>query len=139
IIVQVVLVVDQQGRVVNVLNQSRAKGRRGNAEDDVVGLPGQGEAGLPQAASSGIGAAGDGEQVFDPAVRGIGVGVAIRVKEEGKRGFTHRSGGGDKTRYDILGAVRGGIRHLGIGSRRGATRCWLRMTKRATPGVEAWS
>ena len=97
--------VGQQGCVINIPHQARAKGGRGNAEDDVIGGLRLREAGLPQAAIPGIGAAGDGEQIFHSTVGSAGVGVAVGIKEEGKPGFARRTVGLDEGRNGVEVAV----------------------------------
>src|SRR4029077_14719172 len=86
----------QQGRVVNVRDQARAKQRRGNAENQVVGCRRLGKAGLRQTASAGIRASAHGKYGLDAAVRIIDVGCAVGVKEKWEAGFAHRASSCDE-------------------------------------------
>jgi len=130
---------DQRG-VVEVFDETGAKDGSGDTKDNVVGLLGDGEAGLWQAATAGAGEAGDGEEIFDAAIGRIGVDAAIGIKEEGEAHFAGRTVGGEKRRVRVgrtagdTGRNHGEFR-VGIGAR--AANAGLRMAARALIEVEA--
>src|SRR6266446_364160 len=148
-IVSLSRVIGQQGRVVNVCHQSRAKCRCGNAEDYVVCRPRSIKAGLRQAAAAGISAAGEGEQVFYSPIGCIWVGIAELVKEKRETRLADRAVGLYE-KWDGVGVaihdpvgdhlalgIRPDIRE-NTGGRTGSARGRLRMTSSAGVQVEPW-
>ena len=133
-----VQIVDQSC-VVDVFDEARSKNRCGDAEDNVVGRLGLGEAGLRKAASARIGAAGDGVEVFDAAVRSVGIGVAVDIEEEREARLAHRPRAGDEGRNGVSRAVRGGIGNLRVSCWAGTADGGRCMAGSAAPGVETWS
>src|SRR5215471_16788138 len=85
IIVEIGCSILQQSRVVKVLDQPRAEGWRGDAEDDVIGPLRGVEVRLLQPACAGVGAARHDEDGFHASVRGVG---ARKEWEPGFPGWT---------------------------------------------------
>src|SRR5207244_6156849 len=85
-VVRVARGIGEKRLVGNVLDQTGAEGRGGDAEDDVVGVLRLLEARLPltsrEGAAGGVGAAFDGVEILHASVRTGGVGVAKLVEEE---------------------------------------------------------
>ena len=122
---------------VDVFDEARAKKRRRDTEDKVVGCCSLGEAGLRKAASTGIAAASDGIEVLHPAIRTRSIRLAIGVEEEREARLAHRPRAGNERRNGVPGPIDGGVGDLWIGGRTGAADCRLRVTSSTTAGIEA--
>src|SRR5450432_634366 len=131
--------IGQQRCIVNVLHQARAKGRRRDAEDHVVGGHCLGKAGLRDIAGASVSAAGNGEEVFHSAVGSVRVGVAKLVKEEWETRFSYGTRRSDERRDSIPCAISRGVSHLRVGCGGCAANRRLSMAKGAASGVEARS
>src|SRR5579859_1847751 len=110
VVVEVGIPVGQQGRIVQVLQQPRAKQRRRNAEGQVVSRRRRRKARLLQAAASpAIKTTADRKQCFHSTVRVGCVHRAVRVEEERETGFTCRTSGRDERRRGIRRAAGDGL------------------------------
>src|SRR5207302_6194764 len=94
VVILLVVEVREQRRIVDVLHQTGAEGRRRDAEDYVVRLDGPIEAGLRNAGSGRAGAtrrsvdtSDDRVEIFHAAIRPVRIGVAVAIEEEREAGL----------------------------------------------------